>query len=98
MTAQPLRLLLATALMVLVCAPQARAASRTEAETRAQSVASRTVRAYGIHINAADFSVRCRRALASWSCRVDTAHHQCVGTLRLHRALKPYAVRIGCGE
>ena len=81
------------------------AATRQQAQVKARMAANRYTNGhFGIGFATSDgwrhWSATCARrpATGGWSCSVRMEGGQCHGTLKLSRALKPFAHRIGCLE
>ena len=88
-----------------IVTPVANAATRQQAQTKARQAANHYTNShFGIGFAADDgwrhWSASCTRrsSSANWSCSVRMEGGQCHGTLKLSRALRPFAHRIGCLE
>jgi hypothetical protein len=97
--------LLALVATAAIVTPVANAATRQQAQTKARQAANHYTNShFGIGFAAADgwrhWSASCTRrsSSAGWSCSVRMEGGQCHGTLKLSRALRPFAHRIGCLE
>ena len=97
--------LLAVVATAAIVTPVANAATRQQAQTKARQAANYYTNShFGIGFAAADgwrhWSASCTRrsSSASWNCSVRMEGGQCHGTLKLSRALRPFAHRIACLE
>jgi hypothetical protein len=96
-------LLAVTATAGALCVP-ADASTQQTAKTKARKAANHyTNTHFGIGFEIADgwrhWTARCtRRSAGGWRCTVSMEGGQCMGSLKLTRALTPFGYNIGCLE